>query len=100
MIILLLINIISPITSILSIMKIVYQQETKRVPDNLSYDELMDYSTNIFGAEQEDEYLTLFYVDSDGDLISVSSQSDLELSLRDNQNSFKFALAHDENEAR
>ena len=60
----------------------------------------MDYSTDIFGIDQEDEYLTLFYVDNDGDLISVSSQSDLELSLRDNQKSFKFALAHDENEAR
>lgn len=81
-------------------MKIVYQQETKRVPENLSFDELMDYSTDIFGIDQEDEYLTLFYVDNDGDLISVSSQSDLELSLRDIQQSFKFALAHDENEAR
>ena len=54
-------------------MKIVYQQETKRVPDSLSYDELMDYTANIFGIEEEDEYLSLFFVDNDGDLISVSS---------------------------
>ena len=81
-------------------MKIVYQQETKRVPDSLTYDELMDYCAEIFNYNQEEDFLSLFYVDNDGDLISVSSQSDLELSLKDNQKSFKFALAHNENEAR
>ena len=54
-------------------MKIVYQQETKRVPDSLTYEELMDYTTDIFEITLGVHYLTLFFVDNDGDMISVSS---------------------------
>lgn len=61
-------------------MKIIFRGETKRVPDFQQYDELVRHASKIFGLEarQLGEALKVFYMDEDGDIISITSQSDLE----------------------
>ena len=62
-------------------MKIIYRGETKRAPDFPHYEELVKYVNKTFAlteVEEVGESLKLFYMDEDGDIISITSQSDLE----------------------
>jgi hypothetical protein len=62
-------------------MKIIYRGETKRVPDFQLYEELVKHAGKVFALgemEEVGESLKVFYMDEDGDIISITSQSDLE----------------------
>lgn len=69
--------------------------------DNKEYDELVQHIAKIFTISNMDEIgesLKLFYMDTDGDIISVTSQDDLkECNLRLNN---RFALCSTVEEAR
>lgn len=82
-------------------MKIVYRGETRMVPDDKGYDELVLHLSKIFAIGTMDEVgesLKLFYMDLDGDIISVTSQDDLkECNMRLNN---RFALCASVDEAR
>lgn len=62
-------------------MKIIYRGETKRAPDFQQYEELAKHVGKIFALsemEEVGESLKVYYMDEDGDIISITSQSDLE----------------------
>jgi len=62
-------------------MKIIYRGETKRVPDFQQYEELVRHVSKLFALgemEEVGESVKVFYMDEDGDIISITSQSDLE----------------------
>lgn len=69
--------------------------------DNKEYDELVQHISKIFAISNMDEIgesLKLFYMDMDGDIISVTSQDDLkECNLRLNN---RFVLCSSVEEAR
>jgi hypothetical protein len=56
-------------------MKVIFQGETKRIPEIKNYIELLKYAANIFDATQlqaKSAELKLFYQDDEGDIISVT----------------------------
>jgi hypothetical protein len=65
-------------------MKIIFKGETKRVPDLQNYNALQEHVDKIFNLcidvlEARDGLsLKMFYMDEDGDVISVTCQSDLD----------------------
>ena len=61
-------------------MKIIYRGDTRRISKALNYDDLVQHLQKVFAisnAEEIGESLKLFYMDLDGDVISVTSQDDL-----------------------
>lgn len=59
--------------------KIVYQAQIKNVPHLTNYFDLLEHTFKVFGfqpGEEDDcyynEYMRLYYLDTDGDLVSVS----------------------------
>ena len=62
-------------------MKIIYQDDTKRFSGIQDYEQLKSKVANSFGnlkVTAFPESLKFYYVDEDGDVISVSSQGDFE----------------------
>lgn len=57
-------------------MKVVYNNETKKLPDVSDYTQLTKAVTGAFSLEQSN--LKFFYTDEDGDTITVTNQSDLD----------------------
>ena len=66
-------------------MKIIFGGETKRVPDSIvQFDELLQYSSRIFNTNESSVKaggLKLFYMDDEGDVISVTCQGDLDQAI-------------------
>ena len=61
-------------------MKIIYKNETKRIPDFANYQELVATVAKAFNFNemlQFGENIKLYYIDEDGDIVSISSQGDL-----------------------
>lgn len=84
-------------------MKIIYRGETKRVPDFQRYEELAKHAAKVFTLtemEEVGESLKVFYMDEDGDIISITSQSDLEEAYQVLQTKIRLALCHTIDEAR
>lgn len=84
-------------------MKIIYRGETKRIADFQRYEELVKHATKIFGLnemEEVGESLKVFYMDEDGDIISITSQGDLEEAYQVLQTKIRFALCPSIDEAR
>lgn len=82
-------------------MKIIFGGETKRVPEMNVYEELIRYSSEVFRVTQEkcEDQLKLYYLDEDGDIISVSCQSDLDEAMRLLMGRIKLAMAYSKDEA-
>jgi len=56
-------------------MKVIYGGETKRIPEIKELEKLHWYAANIFNARQLQSIgtdLKLFYLDDEGDIISVT----------------------------
>ena len=84
-------------------MKVIFAGETKRVPDMKILEELINYSLTIFKGEElkaNKDSLKLYYMDEDGDIISVTSQSDFDIALGVISSKVKLVFAEDEDEAR
>ena len=84
-------------------MKVIYGGETKRIPEIKEFNELLKYAAKIFAATQLQSQATdlkLFYQDDEGDIISVTCQSDLEEAYRVMMGRIKFVFAQDEDQAR
>lgn len=65
-------------------MKIVFNQDTKRFPEMASYADLVAQATKVFDLDMSQQLghnLKFFYVDSDEDIISVTTQTDYEEAL-------------------
>lgn len=66
-------------------------------------EELINYSLTIFKGEElkaNKDSLKLYYMDEDGDIISVTSQSDFDIALGVISSKVKLVFAEDEDEAR
>ena len=62
-------------------MKLVLNQETKRVPDLKDYQELLGHLSTAFRLDPETLTtlsLKLYYLDEDEDVICVTNQADLD----------------------
>ena len=62
-------------------MKILYKNDTKKVADQESYDELVriaEEAFNISKLVQLGENIKFYYMDHEGDIISVTHQKDLD----------------------
>lgn len=63
-------------------MKIVYNRDTKRFPDSKSYNELIQLVQSAFKFDnvmsEFGENYKFYYIDPDGDIISITNQGDLE----------------------
>jgi hypothetical protein len=59
-------------------MKLILTNETKRVRDPKSYMELVTLSSEAFSLGDKIELFKFYYVDSDGDIITVSSENDYQ----------------------
>jgi len=65
-------------------MKIIFKGETKRVPNLQTYNALKEHVDEVFNlsvdilAARDGLSLKMFYMDEDGDVISVTCQSDLD----------------------
>lgn len=84
-------------------MKITYRGETKRVPDIADYYDLLEYISQIFKIESHDPDYSepmLYYLDDDGDLISVSCNSDLEQAKSNQKSKIKLTYANNDGVAR
>ena len=84
-------------------MKIIYKGETKKAPKLKDYDKLIAYIVNVFGIDEEEtncDNMSLYYMDADGDLISVSCQSDLNETLTNSSFRTKFVFTNDDHDAR
>ena len=61
---------------IIILMKILFNDETKRVPDIKAYTELVAHLQNVLKLSPTSEIgenLKLYYIDEDGDIICVTS---------------------------
>lgn len=61
-------------------MKILYNGDTKRLPEVEQYDQLVALTAKLFQFNemvQLGENVKFYYVDSDGDIISITNQNDL-----------------------
>jgi len=84
-------------------MKIMFLGETKRVSDIKQFNELVKKSFEIFdikAAKLNREDLKLFYIDDDGDIISVSCQSDLDEAFLELKSKVKLCLANNHSQAK
>ena len=85
-------------------MKIIYRGDTRKISKALNYEELVQHLLKIFtisNTEEIGESLKLFYMDFDGDIISVTSQDDLvEYNDLNMQSDKRFALCSTVEEAR
>lgn len=85
-------------------MKIIFGGETKRVPDSIvQFDQLLEYSSRIFNTNESSVKaggLKLFYMDDEGDVISVTCQSDLDQAIQAMAAKVKLIFAQNEDEAR
>lgn len=86
-------------------MKIIFKGETKRVPVFNDFLALAEYCQQIFQLKQSltlqhDLCLKLFYVDEDGDVISVTCQSDLDEINQLYQSNARLAIAASNEDAR
>ena len=72
-------------------MKIIYNDDTKRFTGIQSYEILIEKCTKAFNIglnKQFGENLKFYYIDEDGDVISITSEADFEEALQvlaDNQ---------------
>ena len=70
-------------------MKIQYQEDTKRFPDFASYADAVKEAMKAFDLEKKDrkyvigKVLKFYYVDQDGDIISITSEGDLKEAQRE-----------------
>jgi len=83
-------------------MKVIFAGETKRVPEMKDLQELINYSLTIFKGDNlkaKFESLKFYYMDEDGDIISVTCQNDFDIALGANSSKVKLVFAEDEDEA-
>jgi len=62
-------------------MKVIYLDDTKRMPEFTEYNQLVNQCLTAFKFENTvelGENVKFFYMDNDGDIISITSQGDLE----------------------
>ena len=62
-------------------MKVIYKNETKRIPDFASYLELATAVAQAFKFHEMLQFgdnIKLYYMDDDGDIVSITGQGDLE----------------------
>lgn len=84
-------------------MKVIFGGETKRIPEIENFEELLKYAATIFNASHlnsQGNDLKLYYQDDEGDIISVTCQSDLEEAYRIMKGRIKFVFALDDAKAR
>lgn len=80
-------------------MKIIFKCVTKRVPETNEYDDLLLYAAKVFKS-RDVKHRTMYYMDEDNDIISVTCQSDFVQALRDMTGRVKIVIAESEDEAR
>ena len=82
-------------------MKLVFNGETKRVPQAIcQFDQLINYAAEVFKSQKSLATSTkLYYVDEDGDIISVTCQSDLDQAKDVMGDKIKLVFATSDNEA-
>ena len=56
--------------------KVIFRKETKKLTKKVDFDGLCDYVKKAFKELPSQDALKFFYMDSDGDMISVSTQDD------------------------
>ena len=79
-------------------MKVVYQNDTKKFADFQGYSDLVNQAVKAFGIVQFGESIKFYYMDNDGDIISISNQSDLDEART--EPSLKLVIANSVEEAR
>lgn len=83
-------------------MKIVFNEETKRIPDIKEYGQLVGHlhkALNLKGTDEIGENLKLYYRDEDDDIICISTQADLDEAYLVLQGKLKLALCSNADEA-
>jgi hypothetical protein len=82
-------------------MKIVYNQDTKRMQDINDYSTLVKEAAKVFDIAEDFAGSKFYYVDHEGDVISVTSQQDLdEALLLFPKGSLKLTLAGSQSEVK
>ena len=56
--------------------RLAYMEVMKEVKQPANFDQLLDTLSTEFGVESHNMHFTFFFLDEDGDVLSVSSQSD------------------------
>jgi hypothetical protein len=83
-------------------MKIVFNEETKRIPDIKEYAQLVGHlhkALSLKGTDEIGENLKLYYRDEDDDIICISTQADLDEAYLVLQGKLKLALCGNAEEA-
>lgn len=84
-------------------MKVIYQNETKRLPDIKMYQDLVSSTSSAFNFHQMmvfGENIKFYYIDQDGDIISISGQGDLDEAYQVLNGSMRLVCAKNNEEAR
>ena len=83
-------------------MKVIYQNETKRIPDISTYNALCAAIKNAFEMNNQTvtSKLKLYYMDEDGDVVSISCQGDLDEAKEAMPSAMRLVVASNSNEAR
>jgi hypothetical protein len=72
--------------------KVTYKNETKKFKKPSDYQSLLMQTVKAFGAENLPQRYKFFYMDSDGDLISINCQEDLDEAYEGAQTQLKFII--------
>merc|ERR1719265_2574691 len=83
-------------------MKIVFNQETKRIPNQDRIDDLVRTVAQTFEIDDKLKFgndLKFFYTDEDGDTITVTTQADLDEANKAMNGSVKLIVSSDVNKA-
>ena len=86
-------------------MKVIYKNEMKRLPDHKLYERLVSSTSSVFNLDnmKRKDYQTLkfYYIDQDGDIISITCQGDLNEAYQVlNDSQIRFVCAKNNEEAR
>jgi hypothetical protein len=84
-------------------MKVIYQKETKRLPELKVYEDLVSATTNAFNFHEMvvfGDNMKFYYIDQDGDIISISCQGDLDEAYQVLNGSIRLVCASNNEEAR
>jgi hypothetical protein len=80
-------------------MKIVFNNETKKLPNLTNFKELVQKVTTAFENQSISENQKFFYNDEDGDTITVSTQADLDEAIKSMPSKLKLFVNNDVREA-
>ena len=84
-------------------MKVIYQNETKRIPNIATYNGLIGAIIKAFEINNGLQFgrnIKLYYMDEDGDIVSVTGQGDLDEAKEAMVGTMRFVVASNNDVAR